>query len=214
MKTLLHRHAGATGTHLPAALLAACAVFLAPTVSDAADLELRLENGPAAGVLVFQVYDAADTFGDLRDPVQEFSLPAASDGTYRLSNITDGEIAVLVYHDENSNGRIDKNFIGIPREPLAISNNYQPKGPPSFARASFRMPPDEPLQIGMDMYRALGERGRFGVEGVLVRVEVHHQHPVTSFGRHCCSTHPAEPTRRSDDIAGLTPDVLSGRGGR
>ena len=153
----------ATTKRVPAGLLALGAVFLAPTVTDAADLELRLDNGPDDGVLVFQVYDAADAFVDLRDPAQEFSLPAASDGTYRLSNVTEGEIAVLVYHDENTNGRIDKNFIGIPREPLAISNNYQPKGPPSFARASFIMPADESLQMGMEMYRALGERGRFGV---------------------------------------------------
>ena len=158
MKTLLRRHAGAQ-----AALPALAALILAPTVTDAADLELRLDNGPDDGVLIFQVYDAADAFGDLRDPAQEFSLPAGSDGTYRLSDVTDGEIAVLVYHDENTNGRIDKNFIGIPREPLAISNNYQPKGPPSFARASFIMPSDESLQMGMEMYRALGERGRFGV---------------------------------------------------
>ena len=76
--------------------------------------------------------NAADAFGDLRDPAQEFSLPAVGDGVYALENVSDGKIAVLVYHDENENGLIDKNFIGIPREPLAISNAYRPKGPPSF----------------------------------------------------------------------------------
>jgi outer membrane protein len=136
---------------------------LLPSFSGAADLELRLENTPASGTLVFQVYDAADAFGDLRDPAQEFSQPAVGDGIYRLEDISDGEIAVLVYHDENANGLMDKNFIGIPRELLAISNAYQPKGPPSFARASFDMPSDEPLQIDMKMYQVLGERGRLGL---------------------------------------------------
>ena len=28
-----------------------------------------------------------------------------------------GEYALMVHHDENSNGGLDKNFIGIPREP-------------------------------------------------------------------------------------------------
>jgi outer membrane protein len=136
---------------------------LLPSFSGAADLELRLENTPASGTLVFQVYDAADAFGDLRDPAQEFSQPAVGDGIYRLEDISDGEIAVLVYHDENANGLMDKNFIGIPRELLAISNAYQPKGPPSFARASFDMPSGEPLQIDMKMYQVLGERGRLGL---------------------------------------------------
>ena len=145
-------------------------VVLAPSISDAADLELHLENAPDSGTLVFQVYDAADAFGDLRDPAQEVSQPAVGDAIYRLENISGGEIAVLVYHDENANGLLDKNFIGIPRELLAISNAYQPKGPPSFARASFDMPSGELLQIGMKMYQVLGERGRLGLGiGVLGR---------------------------------------------
>src|SRR5210317_419640 len=96
--------------------------------AEAADLEVRLAGAPDRGELVFQVYDAADAFGDLRDPVQEIRVPARGDGPYALTGLAAGEIAVLVYHDENANGVLDKNFIGIPREALAISNNYQPKG--------------------------------------------------------------------------------------
>jgi multidrug efflux pump subunit AcrB/outer membrane scaffolding protein for murein synthesis (MipA/OmpV family) len=153
----------ATSRHAPVGLLAIMAVGLVPSISDAAELELNLKNAPANGTLVVQIYDAADTFGDLRDAAQEFSLPAVGDGIYRLQDVRDGEIAVLVYHDENQNGQIDKNFIGIPRELLAISNNYQPKGPPSFARASFILAGGEASQIRMSMYQVLGERGRFGV---------------------------------------------------
>lgn len=136
---------------------------LLTAVLHAAELDVRLENAPVDGTLVFQVYDAADAFSDLRDPAQEIALPARGDGDYRLENISDGEVAVLVYHDENANGRIDKNFIGIPRELLAISNNYQPKGPPNFARARFDLPPGEASQIDMEMYQVLGERGRLGL---------------------------------------------------
>ena len=153
----------ATSKHALVGVIAIFAICLAPSIADAADLDLRLENAPNNGTLVFQVYDAADAFGDLRDPAQEFSLPAVGDGIYALENVSDGEVAVLVYYDENENGLIDKNFIGIPRESLAMSNAYKPKGPPSFARASFNMPSDEPLQIGMEMYKVLGERGRFGL---------------------------------------------------
>lgn len=148
---------------LTLSLLVILAADLVTSVSHAAELDVRLENAPADGTIVFQVYDAADTFGDLRDPAQEIALPARGDGDYRLENISNGVIAVLAYYDENANGRIDKNFIGIPRELLAISNNYQPKGPPSFSRASFELPPGEALQIGMEMYQVLGERGRFGL---------------------------------------------------
>ena len=136
---------------------------LVPLCGSAADLTVRLTAAPADGALVFQVYDAADTFGDLRDPAQQLTLPARGDGTYVLDNIVEGEIAVLVYFDENANGILDKNFIGIPRETLAISNNYQPKGPPSFSRASFDFSAEGEHAIDLEMYRVLGERGRVGL---------------------------------------------------
>ncbi len=134
-----------------------------PHVATAADLTIRLDNAPEDGQLVFQVYDAADAFGDFRDPADEVVMPARGDGDYQLSGISDGKIAVLVYHDENDNGLIDKNFIGIPRENLALSNDYRPKGPPSFSKASFDMEPGQSASIDMEMYQVLGERGRVGL---------------------------------------------------
>ncbi len=141
-----------------ALLLLAC-----PLLASAADLTVRLDNAPDTGKLVFQVYDAADAFGDLRDPAQEVVLPARGDGEYELRDLGGGTIAVLVYYDENGNGLIDKNFIGIPRERLALSNDYQPKGPPSFARASFDLAADSEATIDLRMYQVLGNSGRVGL---------------------------------------------------
>ncbi len=141
-----------------AVVLLAC-----PPIASAANLTVRLDNAPESGNLVFQVYDAADAFGDLRDPATEFVLSARGDGEYRLADVTSGRIAVLVYHDQNGNGLIDKNFIGIPRESLALSNDYQPKGPPSFAKASFDLAEDQDAAIDLRMYQVLGERGRVGL---------------------------------------------------
>lgn len=149
---------------LPVALAASFAL----PAADASDLEVHLTGAPVAGELVFQVYDAADRFGDLRDPAQEVRVRARGDDAYRLTGLVEGTIAVLVYHDENANGILDKNFIGIPRERLAISNNYQPKGPPSFARASFTLPPDGGQPLELTMYRVLGERGRWGLGAGLI----------------------------------------------
>lgn len=136
---------------------------LLPMHLSAAELIVRLTNAPEAGDLVFQVYDAADKFRDFRDPVQSVAVPAVGDGDYLLPDISGGNIALLVYHDQNANGRIDKNFIGIPRERLALSNNYQPKGPPSYSRASFDILQTDGHTVDMQMYQLLGERGRFGV---------------------------------------------------
>ena len=141
-----------------------------PSVAQAADLSVRVQNAPTQGVLVFQIYNSANTFGDFRDPVRELRSDVRADNVYLVEDIPAGEIAMLVYVDENENGLIDKNFIGIPKETLGISNNYRPKGPPSFDRASFSVAEGEALSIDVAIYRVLGERGRLGVgAGVIGR---------------------------------------------
>lgn len=149
-------------------LLAGLGLCLAPFVASAADLSVRLSNAPAEGMLVFQVYDAADAFGDLRDPAQEQTLTARGNTEYVLQDLSEGDIALLVFHDENGNGRLDKNFIGIPRETLAISNNYQPKGPPTFERARVELVPGETTVMDLELYKVLGERGRVGLGAAVI----------------------------------------------
>lgn len=54
--------------------------------------------------------------------------------------IAPGTYAVSVYHDENSNGRLDTNFLGIPREGVGASNNARGHmGPPKFDSAKFQV---------------------------------------------------------------------------
>lgn len=49
-----------------------------------------------------------------------------------------GKYAVAIYHDVNSDGELNTNFIGIPKEPYGFSNNSMGMfGPPSFEEASF-----------------------------------------------------------------------------
>jgi len=40
-----------------------------------------------------------------------------------FENVPYGEYAFAAYHDENDNHRLDLNFIGIPKEGVAISND-------------------------------------------------------------------------------------------
>lgn len=147
-------------------------IFLALWVSAAqsASLSVRVQEAPADGILVIQVYDSANTFGDFRDPAQELRTQITADGMYQVDDVPAGEVAVLVYVDENENGLIDKNFIGIPKEPLGISNNYRPKGPPAFSRARFTVTEGEATAIDIEIYRVLGKRGLIGVgAGVITR---------------------------------------------
>jgi len=49
--------------------------------------------------------------------------------------------AITVVHDENSNGKLDRNVIGIPKEGVGISGGQKPHfGIPRYERAEFNFP--------------------------------------------------------------------------
>ncbi len=49
--------------------------------------------------------------------------------------------AITVVHDENSNGKLDRNVIGVPTEGVGISGSQKPHfGIPRYERAEFNFP--------------------------------------------------------------------------
>ncbi len=58
--------------------------------------------------------------------------------TCRFSKVKAGTYAMMAFHDLNANGKLDTNWMGIPREGVVSSNNAKGRmGPPSFKDASF-----------------------------------------------------------------------------
>ena len=57
--------------------------------------------------------------------------------TYK--GLKDGFYAVAAVHDENGNGALDTNFIGIPTEGIGISNNPRLTGKPRFEESLFQI---------------------------------------------------------------------------
>lgn len=55
-----------------------------------------------------------------------------------FEDITPGTYALAVVHDENMNGKLDTNWLGIPTEGYGFSNNAKALlGAPSFSAANF-----------------------------------------------------------------------------
>jgi uncharacterized protein (DUF2141 family) len=64
----------------------------------------------------------------------------ATEVTVVFENLTPGEYGISVVHDENGNGDLDKNFVGIPKEGFAFGNNAMGSfGPPDFQKAKIKM---------------------------------------------------------------------------
>jgi len=58
--------------------------------------------------------------------------------TWRINDVPNGDYGIAVFHDENSNGKMDKNVLGMPLEPYGFSNNARVAlGPPKWEKAKF-----------------------------------------------------------------------------
>jgi uncharacterized protein (DUF2141 family) len=82
-------------------------------------------------------------------PVQCLSLPVKdkmTKGTFE--NIPNGNYAIMVFHDENSNNKLDVNFFGIPKEGYGASKNKLPfASAPTFADNLFTVTEKTQLNI-------------------------------------------------------------------
>jgi MipA family protein len=138
--------------------------------AKAENLIINLKNQPQSGSIVFALFDSPHKFSDLRDPVQKVITSVKTNNIYKITNIPPGEYALIVYHDENTNREIDRNFIGIPKEPIGFANLYRPKGPPSYANAAFIISENKTSNVNVKMQKVLGDFGQFSIGvGILAK---------------------------------------------
>jgi uncharacterized protein (DUF2141 family) len=81
------------------------------------------------GDIACGIFNSADGYPD-ETPKAYKTLRMASPGNNAICQFNDlppGTYAVAVFHDENANGKLDKNFLGIPREGYGASHNVRPK---------------------------------------------------------------------------------------
>lgn len=136
--------------HLPA-LVAALGIAAAP--ASAGELRINFEGVRSPkGTILIGLYDSKESFdraielsnkqGFLNDPqrVAGAALRVNGDlkGGIAFENIEPGSYAVILLHDEDGNGRLNKDLLGIPTESYGFSNGAHGfLGPPKFKDAAF-----------------------------------------------------------------------------
>jgi uncharacterized protein (DUF2141 family) len=71
--------------------------------------------------------------------------------TVFFKNLKPGIYAVSVYQDIDANGKINKNFLGIPKEPVGVSNNAEGfMGPPKYEDAKFNLNSNKTIEIKLN----------------------------------------------------------------
>ena len=123
--------------------------LLAMLEIQASELVINLSDQKKAGTLMLAIYNNAEAFEgsvikEKRSEVGVFKgleLYLEPKDSMRLSiEIPDGEYAIAFFIDANGNKKLDKNFLGIPKEQYGFSNNAMGTlSAPTFEQAKFKV---------------------------------------------------------------------------
>ena len=121
-----------------AALLAGAAAVAA----DDVNLRVIATNVKSdQGKLYVWVYDKKDDWLSDRYRTQKSVAVAGNRSGDKVTLellLPAGEYALSIFQDVNDDGKLERNFIGIPKEPAGLSNSLRPKfGPPKYKDAAF-----------------------------------------------------------------------------
>jgi len=110
------------------------------------DLYLSLHNRPE----YFQFADSAFMKNKI--------IVKGESETIFFDNVPEGRYAIAIYHDENMNGQMDANEMGIPREGYGFSTKNKVPGRPKFEQAAFDLSRNDTIEIKMIYHPVPGSK--------------------------------------------------------
>ena len=109
-------------------------------------LHLTIENlgSPTAPVLI-GLYGVDNEFLNEKDTLKKYRfIPTGDTLTASITDLEYGTYAIALFQDMDNDGKIERNFIGIPKDPYAFSNNARPAfKAPSFEDCCFEYSDNE-----------------------------------------------------------------------
>ncbi|HEY2584800.1 MAG TPA: DUF2141 domain-containing protein [Tepidisphaeraceae bacterium] len=96
------------------------------------------------GQLIFGVFKSADGFPTVSSKSVDWQIkPADAEKVVFTVMLPPGQYGASVLHDENKNGQMDKDLLGIPLEGYGVTNNPKPAlRAATFDEARFTLPPE------------------------------------------------------------------------
>ncbi len=119
-------------------------------------LTIKIENIEVVeGYIRIGIFNASDTFFKKGSNYKKYKI-AVEDSieSIVIDDLPIGEYAFILYHDKNSDGKMNRKFIGIPKEPYAFSNNIRSKlSKPTFEECKFLLENNLAMQITLWHYK-------------------------------------------------------------
>ena len=103
------------------------------------DLALQVDQiTKTKGVMMIALYNSADSYKSDKNVFKGQKVVVTKDTLgVNFGDVPAGDYAIKLYQDENENGAIDINTVGMPTEGYGFSNNGGAMGQPSFDEAKF-----------------------------------------------------------------------------
>jgi uncharacterized protein (DUF2141 family) len=108
----------------------------------------------ATGKLYLVVYDnKTDFLGEKGELTIYETAELRKNPTIKVNQVKKGTYAFVAFIDENNNGVMDKNRLGIPKEPIGFSVSKMGLfGPPSFKKASYQIPGTKSVELVIERF--------------------------------------------------------------
>lgn len=125
-----------------------CGIFLfAEEAIEEKKLTVEITNVTSEdGQIILAIYNSSENY-DKRIVFQEVKLKPETDTVIFETNVPDGEYLVMLVHDINNNGKLDTTFIGMPKEPVDLSNYDGKSIPGKFKKHKFSVNEDTSILI-------------------------------------------------------------------
>lgn len=115
-------------------------VFVPNLESAELTVEIAVKNNN--GHVLIALYQGEEGFpSNSKQAIKRAKLPIENQkAVWKVAGLKEGEYAFSFIHDENDNGKMDFNFLGIPNEGYGFSNNAKGMfGPPKYKEAKFQL---------------------------------------------------------------------------
>ena len=121
-------------------LLPVVALLAFTPASTTTKLTVKVDNiKGGAGKIIYVSVFTKGTF-PMGKAKYDKSIAASGSNVSVTFELPNGDYAVALYHDLNSNKTLDQNLIGIPKEPYGFSRNFKPSvSAPDFSDCSFTL---------------------------------------------------------------------------
>ena len=115
-----------------------------------ADLTVVIDNiKKIEGVIQIGLYNNKESFPKVGKEYKRIRVDVTSTKfEHTIEKLDTGYYAIALFHDNDGNGEINKNFLGIPKEDYGFSNNIKPVlSAPPYKKVKIKLTRDTLINI-------------------------------------------------------------------